>query len=118
LNRLQSGGIERSFGDAFRSLIIPGLYAREREQTMAGFSKNLMVIAMQNDRIMPVEGIREATGERFFRSGQFKLVHFPYEYTHENPFPVLYNKINQQVEKAFLSVYEPALEFYSDYPLR
>ncbi|MFO7369865.1 MAG: DUF6051 family protein [Bacteroidales bacterium] len=113
LNQLQSGGIERSFGDAFRSLIIPGLYAREREKAMAGFSKNLMVIAMQNDRIMPVEGIREATGEHFFRSGQFKLVHFPYDYTHENPFPVLYNKINQQVENAFMSVYKPALEFYS-----
>jgi hypothetical protein len=113
LNHLQSEGIERGFGDAFRSLIIPGLHAKEREQSMAGFSKNLMVIAMQNDRIMPVEGIREATGERFFRSEQFKLVHFPYDYTHENPFPILYHKINQQVEKAFMSVYEPALEFYN-----
>ncbi|MBN1142968.1 MAG: hypothetical protein JXA72_01030 [Bacteroidales bacterium] len=113
LNNLQSSGMEKSFGNAFRSLIIPGLYEREREQAMAGFSKNLLVIAMQNDRIMPVEGIREATGERFFKSGQFRLVHFPYDYTHENPFPVLYHKINQQVEKAFMSVYEPALEFYN-----
>lgn len=112
LNHLQLPGIESSFGSAFRSLIIPGMFVKEREQAMAGFSKNLMVIAMQNDRIMPVSGIRESTGERFFRSEQFKIVHFPYDYTHENPFPVLYNKINRQVEKAFLSVYEPALNFY------
>ncbi len=113
LNNLPTSGIEESFGTAFRSLIIPGKFAKERKQAMAAFSENLMVIAMQNDRIMPVEGIREATGEKFFRSNNFKIVHFPYDYTHENPFPVLYNKINQQVENAFLSVYEPALDFYS-----
>lgn len=113
LNDLQTPGIEGNYGRAFRSLIIPGMFAKEREQAMAGFSKNLMVIAMQNDRIMPVAGIREATGEQFFRSNHFKIVHFPYDYTHENPFPVLYNKINQQVENAFMSVYEPALNFYS-----
>jgi hypothetical protein len=113
LNHLPLAGIERDFGKAFRSLIIPGKFAKEREQTMAGFGKNLMVIALQNDRIMPVAGIREATGEKFFRSKQFRIVHFPYDYTHENPFPVLYNKINHQVENAFMSVYEPALDFYS-----
>ncbi len=113
LNELQMPGIEGSFGRAFRSLIIPGMFAKEREQAMAAFSKNLMVIAMQNDRIMPVAGIREATGEQFFRSKQFRMVDFPYDYTHENPFPVLYSKINRQVENAFLSVYEPALHFYS-----
>jgi hypothetical protein len=39
---------------------------------------------------------------------------FSYEYSHENPFPVLYKKIEDQVEKAFLQVFEPAAQFLGE----
>ncbi|MBN1414799.1 MAG: hypothetical protein JW973_06840 [Bacteroidales bacterium] len=105
--------IENNLGRAFLSLITAGKYQRDREKALAAFGPNLMVIALRDDRIMPVEGIRQATGEKFFRSGQFKTVHFPYPYSHENPFPVLYRKFDEQVDKAFRSVFEPALRFYT-----
>jgi hypothetical protein len=104
---------EQSFGKAFKSLLAPGFLAKPREQAMSNFSKNLMIIAMRDDKVMPLSGIMSATGERFYRSGQFRTVHFPYAYSHENPFPVLYKKIDEQVEKAFRSVYEPALKFFT-----
>lgn len=104
--------MENKLGKAFLSLITAGKFQRDREKALAAFGPNLMVIALRDDRIMPVEGIRQATGEKFFRSGQFKTVHFPYPYSHENPFPVLYKKFDEQVEKAFRSVFEPTLRFY------
>jgi hypothetical protein len=104
--------MEHSFGRSFRSLIVPGILKKEREKKMADFNNNLMVIAMRDDKIMPLEGIQQTTGEKFFRSQRFKIVHFPYSYTHENPFPVLYKKIDEQVEHAFRSVFNPALTFF------
>jgi hypothetical protein len=105
--------MEHSFGKAFRSLIVPDFLKKERVKSMADFHNQLMIIALRDDQVMPVEGIRQATGEKFFRSARFRTIHFPYSYTHENPFPVLYRKIDDQVEQAFLSVFNPAVKFLS-----
>jgi hypothetical protein len=111
LKEFQPWMMEHSFGKAFRSLIAPEIHKKEREQKMAVFNDNLMVIAMRDDKIMPVNGIQQAIGEKFSRSPRFKIVHFPYGYTHENPFPVLYKKIDEQVEQAFRAVFDPAMKF-------
>ena len=73
-----------------------------------------MVIALRDDNIIPVEGIKQAVGEKFFRSERFRIMHFPYNYTHENPFPVLYEKIGSQVEQSFTSVYTSAIQFFTE----
>ena len=105
--------MEHSFGKAFRSLIVPDFLKKERMKSIADFHNQLMIIALRDDRVMPVEGIRQATGEKFFCSALFKTIHFPYSYTHENPFPTLYRKIDDQVEQAFLEVFNPAVKFFS-----
>jgi hypothetical protein len=106
---------EHDFGTAFRSVLSPEIRKSEREKGLAGFSSNLMIIALRDDRIIPLEGIRLAMGEKFCRSEQFSLVHFPYPYIHENPFPVLYRKIEEQVEQSFRMVYDKAIQFYRKY---
>jgi hypothetical protein len=103
--------MEDDFGKAFSSILSKDCHRKEREKTMNDFSKSMLVIALKDDRIMPVEGIRQAVGEKFYCSGRFKVLHFPYAYTHENPFPVLYQKIGEQVEQAFQAVFAPALDF-------
>ena len=70
-----------------------------------------MIVAMRDDKVIPLEGIRSAMGEMVHRSGMFRIVHFPYAYMHENPFPVLNTGLKDQVEKAFLSVYAPVAQF-------
>ncbi|MBN1414786.1 MAG: hypothetical protein JW973_06775 [Bacteroidales bacterium] len=109
----QDSMMKYNFGKAFRAIISPNILKKEREMKLAGFTDNLMVIALRDDRIMPVEGIKQAIGEKFFRSKRFKIVHFPYSYTHENPFPVLYPKIEEQVKKSFMRVYDLAVGFYN-----
>lgn len=106
--------MEHSFGKAFSSLIIPEYLKEERQKRMSEFNNSLMVIALRNDKIIPIEGIKQAIGNRFFQSNQMKIVHFPYDYIHENPFPVLYRKIEDQVTQAFRSVFETVVRFYMD----
>lgn len=103
--------MEHPYGRAFRCILTPSGFRREREQVMKDLSQNLMVIALKNDRVMPVEGTRAAMGDKFYRSGRFRILDFPYEYTHENPFPVLYQKFEELVGHAFTSVFEPAVNF-------
>jgi hypothetical protein len=111
---LQYYMMENSFGKAFRSVLSPEIRKSERETKIAGFSSNLMVIALRDDRIIPVEGIQLALGEKFSHSRQFSIVHFPYPYIHENPFPVLYRKIEGQVEQSFRMVFDRAIHFYTE----
>jgi hypothetical protein len=102
---------DSAYGKAFRSIIAPEVRKNERERNLAPYKDRLMVIALRDDKVIPVEGIREATGDKFFRNKNFRIVHFPYAYSHENPFPVLNRKMDDQVEQAFHSVYNPALHF-------
>ncbi len=105
--------MEHDFGKAFRTILAHGLMKRQRENRVAAFHENLLVIALRNDRIIPAEGIGLAAGEKFLRSKRFNMLHFPYAYTHENPFPVLYRKIEEQVEQAFRRVYDLAAQFFT-----
>jgi hypothetical protein len=104
--------LNHNFGRSFSALLTPDGFKKKREHVMNEFSDNLMIIALKEDRIMPSEGIKAAIGEKLSRKN-FTLLDFPYPYSHENPFPVLCNKINKQVEEAFLSVFRPTLSFFS-----
>jgi hypothetical protein len=111
MKQIQPWLMEHSFGKAFGSLIVPEVCKKERDHAMKNFFRNLMIIALRDDKVMPLEGIHQATGEKFCRSEHLKVVHFPYGYSHENPFPII-NKIDEQLEQAFMSVFNPAIEFY------
>lgn len=111
--KLQHWAFEHPLSRYFSSTVAPHIAAKERDSTMHDFGNNLMVIALRDDQIMPLEGIRQAVGDHFFRSKRFKVLHFPYDYRHENPFPVLYRKIDDQVNDAFRMVYGLVTHFFS-----
>jgi hypothetical protein len=111
LRQIQPWLMEHRFGKAFGSLIVPDVCKKERDNTMNNFFKNMMIIALRDDKVMPLDGIRHATGDEFCHSNHFKVVHFPFGYSHENPFPIISN-IDEQLEAAFLSVFNPAVDFY------
>lgn len=104
---------DSAYGRAFKAIIAPDLYQNIREKAMAFYKDRLMVIALRDDKVNPAEGIRLAMGENYYRSRNFKMVHFPYAYTHENPFPVLNRNMDEQVGTAFQSVFNPAYSFYA-----
>ncbi len=114
LNNLQPGIIEQSYGNAFRAIVLPDFLRRIRMKAFKEFSDRILILALREDKIMPINGIREAFGPRFLKSRNSKIIHFPYAYSHENPFPVLYEQLDKLVGEGFRSVYEPALQFLSD----
>jgi hypothetical protein len=105
--------LRHEFGKAFQALVTPDKFMKEGRKAFQSFSGNMMIIALRDDKVIPLEGIRSVVGEKFFRSDRFKTVHFPYGYMHENPFPVLNTALEEQVEKAFMSVFDPVARFFT-----
>jgi len=107
------GDIELSseLDSGFRAIIHPDISSDLRNERMKRYQNRLMVTALLNDRIIPAEGINLAVKGGLKDKSLFRIIHFDYPYMHENPFPVLYNKIENKVEKAFKSVFHPISDF-------
>jgi len=107
------GGIKLSseLDSGFRAIIHPDISSELRNERMKRYRNRLMVTALLNDKIIPAEGINLAIKEGLKDNSFFRILHFDYPYMHENPFPVLYNKIENKVENAFKSVFQPISDF-------
>jgi hypothetical protein len=110
---LKSWFEKNRFGRAFTWMLGYGRFDQVREKTFQSYLSNLFVIALKNDSVIPLNGIRSAFGEKFSQSGNIRVLDFPYPYIHENPFPVLSRKIDHEVDQAFRSVFEPVAEFFN-----
>jgi len=102
------------YGKAFTWMLGYGKYDRERERSFQPYFSNLLITALKNDSVIPLNGIRLAFGEKFSHSGRLRVVDFPYPCIHENPFPVLYRNIDHEVDQAFKSVFLPVAEFFNN----
>ena len=111
---LKSWFEKNRFGRAFTWMLGYGRYDNEREKSFQSYHSNLFILALKNDSVIPLNGIKQAFGERFSRSGRIRVIDFPYPYIHENPFPVLNRKIDHEVDQAFRSVFEPVAEFFNN----
>jgi hypothetical protein len=78
-------------------------FFREHKDSIQGISLAL-------DTVIPYRGVVEALGHEN-APGLISLLDFPYEYTHENPFPVYQHAGSQHVNKAFDQVFDQAGEF-------
>jgi hypothetical protein len=103
---------EKTFIKAAQALIRKDLYSSSRLNCFENYSENILIIALKNDKVIPVEGIASAFGDKICNSGVLRIMHFPYDYTHENPFPVLNRNLEIPVTEAFLSVFEPVARFF------
>ncbi len=102
---------EQKLGIAFNAMLLPNKLQLLREKVFTKFQERMMFFALRDDVIMPLKDIISTIGENIVKQGKLKVLHFDYEYTHENPFPVLYKKISGLVDDAFLKVYQPAAGF-------
>jgi len=82
---------------AFDTMIAPEVNREKRE----GFFKNLGTrisgISLRKDKVMPYEGVEACMGNENALQ-QFQLLDFPFEYSHESPFPM-----NSSIEPALLN---------------
>jgi len=107
---------DREILRAFFALTEEGSIQADREKKFAQYSERLMIIALQEDKVIPVRAVADAFGTQISSSNRFKVVQFPYVYSHENPFPMLNRNIEALVENSFKKVFEPVGRFIGETP--
>lgn len=100
-----------SLGLAFRSMIDIDRQRGYRERILRDMRERICAITLVKDRVIPPAGIIETLD--CFNSGRVvELADFPYDYSHENPFPVSNEPaIRKKVDECFERVMSKAAEF-------
>ncbi|MDD4922635.1 MAG: DUF6051 family protein [Bacteroidales bacterium] len=72
--------------NAFNAMIIPEINREKREGFFSNLGSRLSGISLKKDLVMPFSGVEACVGHDV-AAKNFILTDFPYEYTHEAPFP-------------------------------
>jgi len=97
-------------GLAFRSMIDFSKLARFRERILLKLRDQINVIGLKQDTVIPVNGTIE-TLKPTGRNDSVRVMDFGYQYSHENPFPVLNGRLAEEVDRCFDLVFGRAAAF-------
>ena len=97
LNDFMAGnkGYNDSLTKAFKSMLSPPVFREYRESVFDEIRNRMKAVTLKKDTVIPTSGVREALGSGC--SG--KVVEewdYPYEYSHQVPFPV-YGKVPAEI---------------------
>ena len=97
---------------AFMAMLSPEYFSSLRESVFSEFSDRLLVYALKDDEVFPEEHILE----NFNSSAVWvNRIDFPYDYSHETPFPVSRNpEISTKVDSVFESLFKEVGNFLRD----
>lgn len=103
---------DTAMGRAFRSMILPDRFRRLRESMLRRFGRNISVIALENDRVIPARESAETIGcEEGNIPGNVRILDFPFPHSHENPFPVKLPDFREAIDRCFQEVFKHAAAF-------
>ncbi len=101
-----------AFGNAFHAMISPDCLKSFRESTLQKLSEQIRVIALQKDKVIPAKYIQSTfEGIKNNVKSMVEVLDFPYEYSHEVPFPVLNTPNYLQVDQCFERVFGSVVDF-------
>jgi len=101
-----------ALGNAFHAMISPDCLKSFRESTLQKLSEQIRVIALQKDKVIPAKYIQSTfDGIKNHIKSMVEVLDFPYEYSHEIPFPVLNTPNYLQVDQCFERVFGSAVDF-------
>lgn len=72
--------------NVFNAMIVPEVEREKREGFFSSLGSRLAGISLKKDKVMPYTGVEACMGPEE-AAKHFTLTDFPYEYTHESPFP-------------------------------
>lgn len=99
-----------SIRDAFNAMIAPEFHKDERERFFMNWKNRIRGISLKKDKVMPFEGVKACMGSQL--AGEcFELVDFPFEYSHEAPFPLNGKVEDNTLRSAFLTVFTKCAAF-------
>ena len=98
-------------GVYFRSMLNYGKMLSYREDAFRRIGQRMMSVTLENDTVIPpYEIVNTLQGVRRNLPAQVEILSFPYEYKHEDPFPVM-DTIAGEVTRQFRRVFGMAGDF-------
>jgi hypothetical protein len=97
-------------GMAFRSMIDLGRFKTFRENMLKKLREQIHTITLSKDTIIPSRGVVATLG-KFYDKNNLKVWDFPFNYSHENPFPVLDSPLYKKVDYWFERIFSEAALF-------
>jgi pimeloyl-ACP methyl ester carboxylesterase len=95
---------------AFKSMLSPGKYRHYRETFFQEAQNRIAAVSLKKDAVIPTLGIKEAFGKKC--AGKIlEELDFPYEYSHQVPFPVHNRVAPEVVQQSFSSLFNRAAAF-------
>lgn len=79
----------QGLGATFRSMLLPARLQEFRLARLAAVGRRLAAIVLKRDRVIPSEAVRRTLTDGLGSSNSpiVETLDFPYDYTHEQPFP-------------------------------
>ncbi len=85
----------------------------KREKIFTRFGDQIFAVGLEKDNVIVREGIIETLkGPQGKLPAHVEIIDFPFDYSHENPFPVLADKSQHLVDRAFHAVFDKAAKFF------
>ena len=95
---------------AFKAMIRPEIMQDYRESFFEQAQNRIRIISLAKDTGMPTRGVVEALGAK--NAGKIlEQLDFPYEYSHQNPFPTNTGATPEMLHQAFEGVFSRAAHF-------
>jgi len=99
-------------GEAFLAMLSPETNKEFRESRLLSLRRQIRIVSLKSDKVIPSNFIQSTFARVRNRvEGIVKELDFPFDYSHEIPFPILGNNNSYLVDKAFNDVFTPAVEF-------
>jgi len=103
--------------DAWKSLLAMSgikIYTNQRENAFKRLVNRIKAIGLEGDFVVPGHAIRDTFG-KVFNKNRFDVdvLDFPFKYSHETPFPVNNQNMNDSVTQSFNMVFNKASLFLS-----
>jgi hypothetical protein len=96
--------------EAFTSMITPEVNRDHRESFFSKWKNRIAGISLTKDKVMPYSAVEACMGSRL--AGEcFEVMDFPYEYSHEAPFPSNGKVDENTLRNSFLSVFSKCAAF-------
>jgi pimeloyl-ACP methyl ester carboxylesterase len=91
---------------SFKAMIPLPSFNLLKERTLSRLTKKITAIGLLKDKVIPARDIWETLkGSCGCKNIQVKLADFPYNYTHENPFPIKKQPFSAEVDKSFEQIF-------------
>ena len=96
--------------ESFRSMISPEWNQPERETFFNKLGNRIRGISLAKDKVIPYSGVVKALGTSC-ADKRIELLDFPFQYSHENPFPTTMQTDTTTIDASFTTVFDNASQF-------